>query len=85
MNYVRNNLGQWHTRLLYPGMEPTNYLGEQVMREHVIYRKIIGCFRSGNGSQMYQYISSLLLSWRLQGKNVFVELEKVVVKEICLM
>jgi hypothetical protein len=84
MTYIRNGLGQWYTCLLYPGMEPTNNLGEQVMREHVIYRKIIGCFRSVHGSQSYQYISSLLASWRLQDKNMFEELEIVVVRELCL-
>lgn len=84
VTYLRNGLGQWYTCVLHPGMEPTNNLGEQVMREHVIYRKIIGCFRSENGSQMYQYISSLLSSWRLQGKNMFEELETVIVRELCL-
>ncbi len=84
VKYVRNGLGQWYTCLLYPGMEPTNNLGEQAMREHVIMRKIIGCFRSENGSQNYQYISSLLASWRLQRKNMFEELETVVVRELCL-
>jgi transposase len=65
-------------------MEPTNNLGEQAMREHVVMRKIIGCFRSENGSQNYQYIASMLASWNLQGKNMFVELEKLLRRELCL-
>ncbi len=65
-------------------VEPTNNLGEQAMREHVILRKIIGCFRSENGAENYQYIASLLASWRLQGKNAFVELEGLLRKELCL-
>ncbi|MDP2845234.1 MAG: transposase, partial [Candidatus Methanoperedens sp.] len=32
--------GSLHTCLLYPGMEPTNNLAEQAIREHVIMRKI---------------------------------------------
>ena len=84
VTYIRNGLGSWYTCVLHPGMEPTNNLGEQAMREHVIYRKIIGCFRSVNGSQSYQYISSLLASWRLQDKNMFEELERLVVRELCL-
>jgi transposase len=60
LTYIRNGLGCWFTCLLYPGMEPTNNLGEQAMREHVILRKIIGCFRSENGARNYQYIASLL-------------------------
>jgi transposase len=84
VTYIRNGLGSWYTCVLYPGMEPTNNLGEQAMREHVIYRKIIGCFRSENGSQSYQYISSMLASWRLQERNMFEELETLVVRELCL-
>jgi len=84
ITYIRNGLGKWFTCLLYPGMEPTNNLGEQAIREHVIIRRIIGCFRSENGSQNYQYIASLLASWKLQGKNMFVELEKLLRRELCL-
>ena len=67
----------WYTCMLYPGMEPTNNLGEQAIREHIILRKIIGCFRSENGAENYQYIASLLADWRLQGKNGFEELEQL--------
>ncbi len=35
----------------FPGMEPTNNLGEQAMRGYVIMRKIIGDFRSENGAE----------------------------------
>lgn len=84
VGYIRGGLGKWYTCLLYPGMEPTNNLGEQAMREHVIMRKIIGCFRSEKGSQNYQYIASMLASWKLQGKNMFVELEKLLRRELCL-
>jgi transposase len=83
MTYIQNGLGNWYTCVLYPGMEPTNNLGEQAIREPVIYRKIIGCFRSENGAENYQYIASLLASWRLQGKNMFEELEKLLKRELC--
>ena len=84
MKYLLNGLGKWYTCLLYPGMEPTNNLGEQAMREHVIIRKIIGCFRSKNGAANYQYIASLLASWKLQNKNFFEELENLLRQELCL-
>jgi len=84
LTYLRNGFGSWYTCLLYPGMEPTNNLGEQAMREHVIMRKIIGCFRSENGAENYQYIASLLATWKLQGKNGFEELEHLLRKKICL-
>ena len=84
VTYIRNGLGSWYTCVLHPGMEPTNNLGEQAMREHVIIRKIIGCFRSENGAANYQYIASLLASWRLQNKNMFEELEMLIRRELCL-
>lgn len=84
LKYIENGLGNWFTCLLYPGMEPTNNLGEQAIRENVIIRKIIGTFRSENGSQYYQYIASLLSTWRLQGKNMFNELDTVIRKNLCL-
>ena len=84
LTYIRNGFSSWYTCILYPGMEPTNNLGEQAMREHVILRKIIGCFRSEGGAENYQYIASLLASWRLQRKNGFVELEGVLRKELYL-
>ncbi len=84
LTYLKNGFGCWYTSMLYPGMEPTNNLGEQAMREHVIMRKIIGCFRSENGAENYQYIASLLATCRLQGKNGFEELEKILRQELCL-
>jgi len=84
ITYLKNGLGCWYTCLLYSGMEPTNNLGEQAIREHVIMRKIIGTFRSVEGSENYQYISSMFATWRLQGKNIFEELEKLLKRELCL-
>ena len=65
-------------------MEPTNNLGEQAMREHVIMRKIIGTFRSENGAENYQYIASMMATWKLQSKDVYKELEDLLRKELCL-
>jgi len=84
VKYLQNGLGKWYTCLLFPGMEPTNNLGEQAIREHVIMRKIIGCFRSKHGAANYQYIASLLASWKLQNKNIFEELENLLRQELCL-
>ena len=83
IEYIRNGLGSWFTCLLYPGMEPTNNLAEQTIREHVVIRKIIGTFRSESGSQNYQYIASLLSTWRLKGLSMFVEMDKILRKELC--
>jgi len=82
--YIQNGLGCWYTCLLYPGMQPTNNFAEQAIREHVIIRKIIGTFRSEKGSENYQYIASLLATWKLQGKNMSEELENLLRRELCL-
>ncbi len=84
VTYIRNGLGHWYTCLLYPRMEPTNNLGEQAIREHVLIRKITGTFRSENGSQNYQYIASLLATWKLKDMNMFEELEKLMRQRLCL-
>jgi len=65
-------------------MEPTNNLSEQAIREHMLMRKTIGTFRSEDGSEYYQYIASVFASWRLQGKEVYDELKKLLVNELCL-
>ena len=84
VTYIRNGLGNWYTCMLYPGMEPTNNLSEQVIREHVLMRKIMGTFRSEIGAEYYQYIASVFATWRLQGKDVYDELKKLLVNELCL-
>jgi hypothetical protein len=65
-------------------MEPTNNLSEQVIREHVLMRKITGTFRYEIGAEHYQYIASVFATWRLQGKDVYDELKKLLVNELCL-
>ena len=40
-------------------MEPTNNLSEQVIREHVLMRKIMGTFRSEIGAEYYITNTSL--------------------------
>jgi hypothetical protein len=81
--YIQHGLGSGHTCLLYPGMQPTNNLAEQAIREHVVMLKIIGTFRSEKGSENYQCIASLLSMWKLQGKNMSEELEKLLRRELC--
>ncbi|RZB30842.1 MAG: hypothetical protein AEth_00796 [Candidatus Argoarchaeum ethanivorans] len=65
-------------------MKPTNNLSKQVIREHVLMRKIIGAFRSKKGAEYYQYIASVFSTWRLQGKDVYDELKELLTNELCL-
>ncbi len=75
VTYIRNCLKKWYTCLFYSGMEPTNNLSEQAIREHVLMRKTIDTFRSEDGAEYYLYIASVFTSWRLQGKDVYDELK----------
>ena len=84
LTYLKNGLGCWFTCLLFPGLEPTNNLSEQAIREHVMVRRIIGAFRSEKGAENYQYIASMFATWKLQKKNLFEELTRLLRSEICL-
>jgi len=84
IRYIENGAGHWFTCLTFQGMQPTNNLAEQAIREHVIVRRIIGAFRSEKGAEEYQYIASILASWKLQNKNIFQELEKNLRENLCL-
>ena len=83
VTYLRNGLEHWYTCLLHPGMPPTNNPGEQALRESVIIRKIIGTFRSESGTEYYQYIASLLATWRFTGQNMAERLEQVIRSNLC--
>ena len=52
--YLQKGLDKWYYCLLFPGIEPTKNLGGQVMSEHIILRKIIGCFCSKNDAKKLQ-------------------------------
>ncbi len=64
-------------------LEPTNNLALQAIQEHVVIRKIIGTFQSKQGSQNYRYISSLIATWRLKGVSMFMEMDRILRKELC--
>lgn len=84
LKHIRNGIGDWFTCLDYPGMPATNNLAEQAVREHVIQRKIIGAFRSEDGPADYACISTLLDTWKYQGKDPFAEMQRVLERELCL-
>ena len=83
VTYLRNGLGSWTTCLFYEGMQPTNNLSEQAIREHAIVRKLIGTFRSEEGAENYQYLASLFETWRFQGKNPATELADLLRRTLC--
>lgn len=55
----------------------TNNLAERLLRPYVIARKVWGGTRSQQGSIDAMRRASLVLTWRLQGLNPFVEFQKL--------
>ena len=66
---VRNGFDHWFTFVTTPGVEPTNNRAERALKEHVVQRKIIGTFRNGKGTRIYETIMTLLATWKQQGLN----------------
>jgi transposase len=83
VNYIRFHLESWFTCVRYPGVEPTNNLAEQSIRETVIVRKIIGAFRSTKGPQAYETLASLIATWQIQNKDIRAELRRMLAQNLC--
>ena len=67
---IRNGIDHWFTFLVVPGVEPTNNRAERALREHVVQRKIMGCFRNGKGAGIYGTVMTVLASWKQQGHDL---------------
>jgi transposase len=67
---VLNGLDHWFTFLTVAGVEPTNNRAERALREHVVQRKIMGCFRNGKGTWIYETVMTVLASWKQQGRDL---------------
>jgi len=66
---VQNGFEHWFTFVVTPGVEPTNNRAERALKEPVVQRKIIGTFRNGKGTWIYETITTLLATWGQQGFN----------------
>jgi len=84
ITYLENGKNDWFTCVLYENVEPTNNYAEQTVREPVVVRKIIGAFRSINGTTNYAKLASLIATWKLNDKNIKDELRSVIVNNLCL-
>ena len=67
---VLNGLGHWFTFLTVPGVEPTNNRAERALRGHVVQRKMMGCFRNGRGTWIYETVMTVLSTWKQQGRDL---------------
>ena len=84
IKYIDNHHDQWLTCLRLSDVETTNNLAEQGIRETVMVRKIIGAFRSEDGSKHYETLASLIASWQLQGLDLQKELRQMLIRNLCL-
>lgn len=69
VTYAENGMNSWFTFVLHDEIEPTNNAVEQLLREHVVRRKIFGTLRNGKGTEIYQVIGSVISTWELRGLN----------------
>jgi len=65
-----NGLGHWFTFLTVPGVEATNNRAERALRELVVQRKIMGCFRNGKGTLICETVMTVLSTWKQQGRDL---------------
>ena len=84
VKYIDNHFEQWFTCVRFPDIEPTNNLAEQGIRESVMYRKIIGAFRSVEGAGHYERLASLFATWQMRGLDIQIELRQMLIKNLCL-
>jgi transposase-like protein len=78
---IRNGRDHWFTFLTTPGVEPTNNRAERALREHVVQRRIMGCFRNGKGTRIYETVMTVLSTWKQQGRNLSQTLGEALTQE----
>ena len=57
---VLGGLDHWFTFLTVAGVEATNDRAERALREYVVQRKIMGCFRNGKSKGTYEAVMTVL-------------------------
>ncbi len=74
MNKIANGFDHWFTFILHPGVEPTNNIAENALRENVIHRNIIKTLRNEKGMYLHETAMSVLTTWENMGLNAYDEL-----------
>ncbi len=82
-NYVNFHIESWFTCIKIAGVQPTNNYAEQAIRETVLVRKIIGAFRSVQGTKTYETLASLIASWQMQKMDIKKELTRMLSANLC--
>jgi transposase len=78
---ILNGIDHWFTFLVVPGVEATNNRAERALREHVVQRKIMGTFRNGKGTRIYETVMTVLASWKQQGRDLSQTLSATLTQE----
>jgi len=81
--YIDFHLESWFTCIKLAGVQPTNNYAEQAIRETVLVRKIIGAFRSNNGTKTYETLASLIATWQYQKLDIKKELCRMLSTNLC--
>lgn len=64
------------TGVIHPEIPLDNNYAERKLRRVVIHRKLMGCIRNHKGKRFIENIMSLIETWKIQGKNVYLNLIK---------
>ncbi len=81
--YINFHIESWFTCIKIAGVQPTNNYAEQAIRETVLVRKIIGAFRSIEGTKTYEILASLIATWQLQKIDIKKELTRMLSTNLC--
>ena len=81
--YIDFHIESWFTCIKIAGVQPTNNYAEQAIRETVLVRKIIGAFRSEQGTKTYETLASLIATWQMQKLDLKKELTRMISANLC--
>ena len=81
--YINFHIESWFTCVKIAGVQPTNNYAEQAIRETVLVRKIIGAFRSVEGTKTYETLASLIATWQLRKLDIKKELTRMLTTNLC--
>ncbi|KXB05180.1 hypothetical protein AKJ49_01350 [candidate division MSBL1 archaeon SCGC-AAA382A03] len=73
---LENALSDMFRGMKDPDIPLSNNHAERLMRKVVVHRKLWGCIRNEKGARFIENTLSCIETWKLQGKNIFQELQK---------
>jgi len=74
---IANGGQDWFTALYHESVPLDNNHAERELRSIVLLRKTIGCYRNHKGKEWIDIVMSVIHTWKLQGLNVFQQLNVV--------